>query len=874
MACLLMLAPRLALALELGPIEARSALHEPLDARIPVRGAQSGDLEGLDIVLGSPAQFELAGVARLPRLDLLEFVVVEQGSGGGYIHVRTNEPVVEPLLTFLIDVDWPRGRTVRGYRLRLSQAGAGTAGTGQSHRTAPEAPSASDTATAGIGTSDTGTSDTGTDTTDTGATDTTPAPSSGSGGIEYGPVGKSETLWSIATRFRPHRSVSIQRMMLAILETNPEAFEFGNVNALDAGTILRIPARDEIAPIDPADVIAEVQRQHSAWAEYRKGTRVTPTPSATTPAPPTPSATAPAPTPSATAPAPTPSATTPAPTPSATTPAPTPGDSRESIGRIEVVSPETTVTGQDEGAGVEALRKEFALAMEEVDAGRQEIGELGLRLAEAEDHIKELNRLVELKNQEIAALQAELQVQAERAPRPEVMPAEAEAKPTEVPGEGASKPAPAEAESRPAPAPEDVESKAATASEDAESKPGPAPTEVQPAPAEGEPKSLPFGLGALPVNPVFLVGGAGLLLILLGVVALLRRRRTAAGEDDAPAVAESSPSDGDSLLLELEAVAAELADEKDGPPGRPSRTAAATGPGADMTSGAAQRSAARSEAEDIVEERIAALWKDDRASDSFDISDLAAEREADSIRSTGRPVGGPDLLPGPHEADATDPEAPASPSTVRAGESVRPDAGTPHGEPDDALRATPDDRVSADSASAVAGTLRAGADWRPVPAAVESIDARSADRDVESIVIEGVGVEGVDDRGVEVEMVPHDGSGGLKSTRDVESIVIEGVGVEGVDDRGVEVELVPHDGSGGLKSTPYVSIEEPADDSEPEAFSFEDLGEDEVQTKIDLAQVYMEMGDAENARGFIEAVLAEGDAKQQDIARKMLSKLA
>ena len=110
-ACLLVLAPRLVPALELGPIDARSALYEPLDARIPIRDARSGDLEGLNVVLGSPAQFELAGVARLHHLDLLEFIVVEQGDGGGYIHVRTEEPVIESSLTFLIDVDWPRGRT-------------------------------------------------------------------------------------------------------------------------------------------------------------------------------------------------------------------------------------------------------------------------------------------------------------------------------------------------------------------------------------------------------------------------------------------------------------------------------------------------------------------------------------------------------------------------------------------------------------------------------------------------------------------------------------------------------------------------------------------------------------------------------------------
>jgi len=32
-------------ALELGPIDTRSALYEPLDARIPIRDARSGDAQ-------------------------------------------------------------------------------------------------------------------------------------------------------------------------------------------------------------------------------------------------------------------------------------------------------------------------------------------------------------------------------------------------------------------------------------------------------------------------------------------------------------------------------------------------------------------------------------------------------------------------------------------------------------------------------------------------------------------------------------------------------------------------------------------------------------------------------------------------------------
>ena len=48
---------------------------------------------------------------------------------------------------------------------------------------------------------------------------------------------------------------------------------------------------------------------------------------------------------------------------------------------------------------------------------------------------------------------------------------------------------------------------------------------------------------------------------------------------------------------------------------------------------------------------------------------------------------------------------------------------------------------------------------------------------------------------------------------------------------------------------------------------------DEVQTKLDLAQAYMDMEDLEGARGILGEVLAEGNAAQQEVARAMLSKL-
>jgi len=840
--CLLMVVPRFVPALELGPIEARSALYEPLDARIPMRDVQGGDIEGLSVTLGSPAQFELAGVARLPHLNLLQFTVVSQSDGGGYIHVSTDEPIIEPSLTFLIDVDWPRGRAVRGYRLHLSPAPPMPAAATPKVRSAPEVqrePEASPPTTA-------------------------PA-SPPAGAAAYGPVRSSDTLWSIASRLRPDRSVSVQRMMLAILEANPEAFAIPNVNALNKGAVLRVPSREEIGSDDMAAAVAEVKRQHEAWKAYRESGRVpTPPPTAAAPRDPT----------------------------------------LEPSGRVEVVSPETpsVVAGRAEDADTVALRDQLALAVEEADARRRQNDELTLRLSEAEDHIRELSRLVDLKNKEIAALQATLRTVAETAPSemeptptpapseteptPTPVPSETEPTPTPVPSETEPTPTPAPSEMEPmlTPAPSEMEPTPTAAPSEMEPMPTPAPSDGEPMPApsdeevvptpavvapdEARPGTMPFGLGALPINPVFLVGGAGLLLILLGVVALLRRRRASAGEDElsehaaeSDAVAsdtlaeeaDASPGDDDNLLLELEAVAADLADEADDRRPRDERAA----PGGDPSDGAELdargRDVLRSDTDDLADEQMAALWPDDSeaeralldeidaddtdditfdldalaedepdsrtrrsdSSDDFDISDLTdladldAESDEDARRglrdAADRADDGFELVFGDRDDGETDPDALPS---------AAPDAG---GDPA-ALDRLLEDR------------------W----------DASGPDGD-ESLA-SGFGPTETGEPGVDPTSAP--------------AVRAGGAGEPG------------GEGAREPEGTSQVLFDEATDDGDSAALSLDDLGEDEVQTKIDLAQVYMEMGDTDSARGFLEAVLAEGDADQREAAREMLSKLA
>jgi pilus assembly protein FimV len=47
-----------------------------------------------------------------------------------------------------------------------------------------------------------------------------------------------------------------------------------------------------------------------------------------------------------------------------------------------------------------------------------------------------------------------------------------------------------------------------------------------------------------------------------------------------------------------------------------------------------------------------------------------------------------------------------------------------------------------------------------------------------------------------------------------------------------------------------------------------------VATKLDLAQAYIDMGDADGARDILGEVLKEGDDGQKGEAKEMLSRLA
>ena len=69
----------------------------------------------------------------------------------------------------------------------------------------------------------------------------------------------------------------------------------------------------------------------------------------------------------------------------------------------------------------------------------------------------------------------------------------------------------------------------------------------------------------------------------------------------------------------------------------------------------------------------------------------------------------------------------------------------------------------------------------------------------------------------------------------------------------------------------------PAGTAAPAGDDFGDFGElndDPIDTKLDLARAYLDMGDPDGARAMLDEVMQEGSQMQKDVARGLLDMLA
>src|ERR1700683_982608 len=122
MACLLsptILWPSLSWALGLGEIHLNSALNEPMKAEIDLIAATPEELTALRADLASRDAFTRYGIDRPPFLSTMTFKVGKSKDGRDVLQVRSTDAIPEPFVTFLVEVNWARGRLMREYTVLL-----------------------------------------------------------------------------------------------------------------------------------------------------------------------------------------------------------------------------------------------------------------------------------------------------------------------------------------------------------------------------------------------------------------------------------------------------------------------------------------------------------------------------------------------------------------------------------------------------------------------------------------------------------------------------------------------------------------------------------------------------------------------------------
>ena len=423
----------MAQALQLGEMTLKSKLNQPLSVEIELLDV--GGLTASEITpsLASSQAFVDAGVDRQAFLNDLTFTPVINPSGRSVVRVTSSKPLPDSYVRFLLQVQWPNGRLMRDYSVLLDPAKfeqpALTAAAPAPRLSAPAISKAAQHTTT-----------------------------------------SHDTLWEIAEKHR--NGASVQQTMLAIQALNPDAFRDGNINRLKTGQVLRLPDRVQATSLPQPQAIAEVTAQNTAW---RQGRRSTANPAAgqqqldatkRTQAGGAPSST-------------------------------------NAKDNLSLVSAEAAKKGAKGKAGDSSgLSDKLAMTQEQLDTTRRDNEELKSRAADLQSQLDKLQKLIQLKNDQLARLQAEKADPA--TPAAAVMPAQ-------LAGEPAPTPAPAAA---PAAVP------VAPVAEPIKPEAAPAAT------TEGK-------FNDLLTNPIVLgvIGGAAGLLVLL-LLLLWARHRNARLEEE------------------------------------------------------------------------------------------------------------------------------------------------------------------------------------------------------------------------------------------------------------------------------------------------------------------------------------------------------
>jgi pilus assembly protein FimV len=496
------------LALGLGKLTVQSALGQALNAQIDLMGTRE-EFSELTAKIAAPSRYQEKDLVYQAVLTRTKVTLEYRADGSAFLKIVSSQPITEPYIDLLVEVNWPPGHAIREYTVLLDPPAAGQP---EPIVPAQQATVAGRTQARAAATPSTAA------TTSTAAMQQTPrvrprpkgalASGAASGAGVSAPedgyaVQRGDTLSGIAKTYKTDE-VTLNQALAALYEANPSAFVGKNMNRLRSGAILQVPSNEEMSAMDTREANRVVRVQVAEWRNYigevasqpvpvRRGTGTTTAEGTITPQ---------------------------------TTIVEGVERDRDQL----VVSAGSgargergQAAGRASAADLEAVRN---AAAEEKLAFEKALTEEKSRVKDLEETVKKLQQAMELKNEQLARMQAQAeQLGRERqAPQPSVaqppiapvveQPPQPPIEPPKPPEVASEEPTPtteagATTETPPPPPPP---------------RPQPRPRPAPPPPPPPEPSFLETALETVSENWMLLLGIVGLLAAGGGLMAYRRRR--------------------------------------------------------------------------------------------------------------------------------------------------------------------------------------------------------------------------------------------------------------------------------------------------------------------------------------------------------------
>lgn len=284
-------------ALGLGKLNVQSALGEALRAEIDVSSLTPEESATLQVKVATPETYRAAGVDFNGVLSSTQITLQRRADGRPYLRITSDRSVQEPFVDVILDLNWSSGRLVREYTLLFDPPSVRQAAQAAPAPTAPVMDTPADVPS-------------GTQAKSTAAkpasrapvvAEAAPAPSkarapkaavkpagaasaaepavaaasapvaapSGDAEAHSVRVKAGESLSVIAQRHAA-AGVSLDQMLVGLYRNNPQAFQGNNMNRLKAGAVLNVPSAEEAQKVSQPEARQVIVAQSADFAAYRQ----------------------------------------------------------------------------------------------------------------------------------------------------------------------------------------------------------------------------------------------------------------------------------------------------------------------------------------------------------------------------------------------------------------------------------------------------------------------------------------------------------------------------------------------------------------------------------------------------------------------------